>query len=113
MSTRTCQEIVVHIGPYSTWNIIPSWSTNASVGVPTKNDLLCATHHNNSLDASGVSGLLIHNLSAAQSSAAASTQPFDGRLCCGQVMDEKPADSARVQRIVMRRRAQQISFCRD
>ena len=31
---------------------------------------------NNSLDASGVSGLLIHNLSVAQSSAAASTQPL-------------------------------------
>jgi hypothetical protein len=30
--------------------------------------------HNKSLDASGVSGLLIHNLSVAQSSAAASTQ---------------------------------------
>jgi hypothetical protein len=34
--------------------------------------------HNKSLDASGVSGLLIHNLSVAQSSAAASTPPFDG-----------------------------------
>ena len=34
--------------------------------------------HNKSLDASGVSGLLIHNLSVAQSSAAASTQPLCG-----------------------------------
>jgi hypothetical protein len=40
---------------------------------------LCGTisgRSNNSLDASGVSGLLIHNLSVAQSSAAASTQPL-------------------------------------
>src|SRR5207253_812828 len=42
---------------------------------------LCGTinrRSNNSLDASGVSGLLIHNLSVAQSSAAASTPPFGG-----------------------------------